>query len=119
MDIDIAFPSNYLKAADLKGHPIRAKISGVEIRDVGGQNKKEEHKPVLGLEGHEKGIVLNKTNASILKEDLGTSETTEWVGKEIEAYADQTEFRGKRVDSETLRQAAAAGGDGQAGGHCR
>ena len=102
MDIFDSFPSKYLKAADLNGRPLRATISDVEVQNVGGQNKEEDYKPVLYLRNEKKGIVLNKTNATILGESLGR-ETDGWTGKEVEAYPDKTTFQGKLVACLRLR----------------
>ena len=45
MDINAAFPSRWLKAADLKGKKVAVVISGVEMEDVG--DKDEGDKPVV------------------------------------------------------------------------
>ncbi len=67
MKISEAFPSNFLKAQDLNGHVCKAVIADIKVQDVGGQGRAEDHKPILLLQGKTKGIVLNKTNATIIQ----------------------------------------------------
>ena len=98
MDINEAFPSKYFKAADVKDNPLQANIVAVVIEDVVGQGKQVDHKPVLRLQGQDKGIVLNKTNATILTDEFGTSETKDWVKQRVEVRAEKTQFQGKVVD---------------------
>lgn len=93
VNINGAFPSKYLKAHDL-AKPTAATISHVTVEEIGDG----EPKPVVHFKNAEKGLVLNKTNASIICEVLGTSETDDWAGKRITLYATKTEFQGKRVD---------------------
>lgn len=91
MNINGAFPSQYLKAADLSKATV-VTIASVEVEEIG-----DDTKPVLHFKGSDKGLVLNKTNANIISEVLGTEETDEWIGKKISIYPTKTEFQGKRV----------------------
>lgn len=93
MKIGSAFPSTYLKAADLQGRHCAAVMSRVMMEEIGG-----EHKPVLYFDGHERGIVLNKTNSSIIA-DMHGDETDDWTGKRIVLYPARVEFQGKIVDA--------------------
>ena len=93
MDINTAFPGNYLKAADLKGRQVPVTIERVEMEDVGG-----DHKPVVYFQGAERGLVLNKTNASIISDMYG-SETNQWGNKRIVLYPARVEFQGRLVDA--------------------
>ena len=54
-------------------------------------------KPVLHFQGAQKGMVLNKTNANVITILYG-DETDNWIGKQIELYPTQTDFRGEIVD---------------------
>jgi hypothetical protein len=94
-NINDAFPSNYLKAADLKGRSIVVTIDRVEYELVG-QNK--EKKPVLYFVGKEKGIVLNKTNANKITQLTESPVTEEWKGHAILLYPSETSFQGEMVD---------------------
>jgi hypothetical protein len=91
MRISSAFPSPYLKAADLQGQRVPAKISRVEMREIG-----DEVKPVVYFERREKGLVLNKTNANTVSAAYG-DETEGWEGKEIVLFETEVEYQGRRM----------------------
>lgn len=109
MNIDSAYPSKNLKASDFPS-PALLTIQGCEIQEIG---RDKEKKPVLLFAEKEQGMVLNKTNMSVLKKLYGT-ETDNWGGKKIVAYATETEFGGQMVECIRLRapkaQATAAKG---------
>jgi hypothetical protein len=98
MNIDAMFPSNYVKASDLAGKPRTLRISGTETEKMGDG----EMKPVLYFGNATKGLVLNKTNANVLKDIYG-SDTDSWINKPIQLFATHTEFQGKRVECIRLR----------------
>jgi hypothetical protein len=102
-NIDAAFPSKYLKAADLNGREVVVTIDHVNIEPVG---RDKEIKPVLYFQGKEKGLILNKTNSSKIKQILGSAETDDWAGCKIKLYATEVEFNGDTVD--TIRVKAGA-----------
>ena len=81
MNIDKAFPSKYMKAADLDDKDLTLTIKGVAIEELGKDSEKES-KPVLYFEEEKKGFALNKTNANIIKKLYG-SDTDAWIGKKI------------------------------------
>ena len=60
--ISEAFPSPYLKCADLGGKPWDMKIRAVVMEDLGQGNDKEA-KAVVYFESAKKGFVLNRTPA--------------------------------------------------------
>lgn len=93
MNINGAFPSTYLKATDLQGKRALVTISHVKLEDVG-----DEAKPVLYFAGKEKGLVLNKTNANMITEIVGSDETDHWKGKAVTLYVTKVDFQGRRVD---------------------
>lgn len=97
MNIDEAFPSNFLKCADLQGRAVQIRMNYLKFEDVGDGNK-----PVLYFIGKEKGLVLNKTNANMISEMYGT-ETDNWVNQVIELYPTKADFQGKRVDAIRVR----------------
>jgi hypothetical protein len=94
-NINEAFPSNYLKASDLKGRSIVVTIDRVEFEAVG---QKKELKPVIYFIGKEKGIVLNKTNAMKIMQLTESPVTEEWKGFAIQIYPSETTFQGDVVD---------------------
>jgi len=101
MKIGAAFPSTYLKAADLQGRTYQVQISGLKVENVG-RDDKPEHKPVLffAYQGKpaDKGLVLNKTNADSISMDLG-DETDLWMGHTLELFTMRVPFNGQMVDS--------------------
>jgi len=99
MSIQEMYPSksSHLKAADLNGKQVKAVIEGNEIAEFN-----EGNKLVLKFKGKEKGLVLNKTNASILASYFGDDENT-WNGKEIVIYPDKTTFGSDIVDCLRVR----------------
>lgn len=110
-NIHDAFPSNYLKASDLKSTQPVVIIDRIEFEPVGRQ---KEMKPILYLVGKEKGIVLNKTNANNIASLAGTTETDEWPGVRIKLYATHVEFQGETVEAIRIKAAPpqAANGNG-------
>jgi hypothetical protein len=97
MNFDAMFPSNYARASDLNG-PRTLQIAGIETEKMGDG----EMKPVLYFVHATKGLVLNKTNGTVLKELYG-SDTDNWIGKPITLIAATTDFQGKVVDCIRLR----------------
>ena len=92
-----AFPSEYLRAADLKDQNVRVIISHIEMRDVGDDNK-----PVLFFQNKEKGLVLNKTNGNNIAILYG-DDTDDWSGKEIVLYPTMVDFQGRSVSAIRVR----------------
>jgi len=101
MDINTAFPSKYLKAADLKGRTVRVKISHVTTEEVGG-----DMLPVIYFVGAAKGIVLNKTNANSIAAGYGP-ETDRWGQAELEVFPSTTDYQGRIVDCVRVRPVVA------------
>lgn len=97
MRIGAAFPSDYLKAADLNGQAVTVKMSHVNIADIGG-----EHKPVLYFEGKQRGLVLNKTNANAISQAYG-EETDDWAGQPVTLFEAIVDFQGRTVSAIRVR----------------
>lgn len=95
MNINSAFPSNYIKASDLEGRAVNVTIREVKTEQVG-QNK--DTKPVLYFDGKTKGLVLNKTNARKIASIVGSADTEDWTGLQIAIFPTETEFAGETVD---------------------
>jgi hypothetical protein len=104
MQISTAFPSEFLRAADLQGRQVRVIIDHVELREVGTDG---EHKPVLFFQGKEKGVVLNKTNATVLGDSYG-DDTDDWVGQPVVLFEAMVGFQGKNVRAVRMRVPTAA-----------
>jgi arabinogalactan endo-1,4-beta-galactosidase len=99
MQISTAFPSEYLRAADLQGKQVRVVIDRVELREVGNDG---EHKPVLFFKDKDKGVVLNKTNATVIADAYG-DDTDDWGGQDVVLFSAIVSFQGKNVNAIRLR----------------
>lgn len=99
MNLNEAFPSKYLKAADLGGRDVRLDMDYVEMCEMHGQ---EDEKPVLCFTNCTRGLVLNKTNATTIGDTYG-SETDTWSGRPIVLFAAKTQFGSKQVDCIRVR----------------
>jgi hypothetical protein len=87
-----AYPSKFLKSADVKAKHLIATISYVAMETIG-QDKKE--KPVIYLETG-KPVVCNRTNFEAIEDAFGDSD--DWAGKKIKIFCAPTSYQGKRVD---------------------
>ncbi|NIA72448.1 hypothetical protein HBA54_28065 [Pelagibius litoralis] len=91
MNINGAFPSNHLRAADLNGRSFTLLMGDVKMAELD-----DGEKPALHFQNAEKPLVLNKTNASTIAAIYG-EETQNWFGQKIEIYPTETDYQGKRV----------------------
>jgi len=108
VNINQAFPSKYLRAADLQDRAHVLTITRCIIEDVGGEGN-SEHKPVVYFKETDKGIVLNKTNAMAVEYAHGP-ETDNWIDKQIEAFPDTVLFQNRMVPCIRLRKPMPAAG---------
>lgn len=97
MLLNDVFPSNYIKAADLKKREHTVVIASADVEKVG-----DERKLVLHFQGREKGLICNKTNAGRIAHFYG-EDTDDWIGKEIVLFADLVDFQGKTVEAIRVR----------------
>jgi hypothetical protein len=107
MRISEAFPSNFLRAADLQGRNVRVTIASVDMEEVG-----DAPKPVLHFEGKDKGLILNKTNSNNIAA-VYSDETDLWAGKEVVLYTTMVDFQGRTVEAIRVRRPAAKDGAGK------
>ena len=91
MRISSAFPSKYLRAADLQDRQVKVLMSRVETETIG-----DDDRPVLYFQGKEKGLVLNKTNANSISAVYG-DDTEDWRGGEIVLFQTMVDFQGKTM----------------------
>lgn len=106
MKLNEVFPSNYVKADDLKGREVTVVISGATMETLG-----TDQKLVLHFQGKDKGMVCNKTNAGRIAYLYG-DDTDGWVGKEIILFAEFVEFQGKTVKGLRVKPPVARNGNG-------
>lgn len=91
-NINDVFGGNALKAEDLKGTSPRVTIEHAEVKDFD-----DGKKIILRFRGKDKCLICNKTNASIIAEVLGSSDTDDWLDKSITLTTKKVEFQGKLV----------------------
>lgn len=101
MKISQAFPSTYLKAADLQGHDVRVAIRDIKFETLG-SGQDAEQKAILYFQGKDRGLVLNKTNAQTIAHAYG-DETDDWIGQEIELYTAMVQFQSQMVEAIRVR----------------
>ena len=89
MNINDQFPTKYLKASDLGGQSVNVVMSHVANDKVG-----DDQKPILFFQGHQKGLVLNKTNARNVANIYGP-ETDGWQGKAMLLVPVMVDFQGQ------------------------
>lgn len=100
MNINEAFPSNYLKSSDLRGGSPTVTMSHVTTEKLG-----DDQKLVLYFQGKEKGMVLNKTNANNIATIYGP-ETEGWNGKKVTLAVAWVDFQGRSVEAIRVRPPA-------------
>jgi hypothetical protein len=108
MKISEAFPSKFVQASDLNGREVRLTIASLTFEKMSDQSEKL----CIYFRGTDKGLVLNKTNASTIA-DMHGDDTDLWVGKQITIFPTKVDFQGKRVDAirvKFIQQPAALGG---------
>jgi hypothetical protein len=102
MNIDSAYPSQFLKASDLGDKSPVVTIDRIEVEPVG---RTKEMKPIVYFQGKDKGLVLNKTNARKIAELTGSKDTDDWTGCQIRIYATETSFEGDMVECIRIKAA--------------
>lgn len=116
IDGELAFPSRFIGAADLKGKDVTLTVADVSMEDLLLKGGKKTRKVVIGFEKTPKLMVCNKTNAVTIADLLG-SEMKGWIGKRITLYPTTTKMGPKTVSCvrvrETLPPAPHPGGGNQ------
>lgn len=98
MKISNAFPSKYLRAADLQDRNVKLVMARVEMEVIAGDDKK----PVLYFTKAAKGLVLNKVNSKVIANAYG-DDTDNWEGKEVILYQAMVDYRGDMVEAIRVR----------------
>ena len=88
MDISKTYTGKYLTKNDFPA-PRQVIIDTVTMENVAQDNQPQELKPVIFFKGAPKGMVLNKTNATILQMLYGNL-TESWEGQTVECFNDVT-----------------------------
>jgi hypothetical protein len=93
MDIKDQLSSGFIRVDDLVGGPRRNVIQDVRL----GQFKRLDAEFQDGAK-----LSLNQTNMRALA-DAWSTETDNWIGKEVELYIGETTYNGEKRDSVLLR----------------
>ena len=88
VNVNTVFPTKYVKAQDVNGQVL------VTIRSAVMEQLGDEYKLVVYFEGHDKGMVLNKTNANNLSNLYGP-ESDGWIGKPMTLVSTFVDFQGQ------------------------
>ena len=96
-DLNQAYGSKFLSAADVGTRKIRTKIERVRPEDLRNGDGTKRVRFVLHLGGIDKPMVLNVTNVNALIEKLGRNPAS-WKGASVGVYVDpNVTYGGKRV----------------------
>lgn len=100
MDANAFLGGSHLKQHDV---PTATLVTVTDTSSVDFEDPPET-KMVLHFAELEKGLVMNKTNISVAIATFGSSDTSQWKGKQIILYADPSiSFGGKVVGGLRLR----------------
>jgi hypothetical protein len=102
MDINAAFPSKYVKSAEIPEEGVSMLIDRVDVEDVDGKGTR---KLVVYFAKAKKGFVLNITNAKKIANLIGAADTDQWPGHTVTLYRSETEYAGETVDCIRVRAA--------------
>jgi hypothetical protein len=100
---DDLYGSRYFSASDLHGETPRHRIGKVEIAELKDQNGTTKKKMLVYLNGVEKPLVLNKTNATKLAAAFG-KDSRNWIGVYIELYSEMTSLGKEGVRLRPLKK---------------
>lgn len=106
MKIFAAFPSKYLKAADLHDKHVQAIMGHVALEELANKDG-AELLPILYFNGVPKGMVLNKTNAKAIAAAYG-DETDAWQGMPIVLFPAMVAFGAETVEAIRVKAPSAA-----------
>lgn len=102
MKMSQMFPSKYLKADELGDSDHTFTISRIAIESLG-QGAEKDEKPVVYFSEIEKGLVVNKTNATTITKIAGSDDTEDWIGKKVTLFATEVQFGADMVLSIRVR----------------
>ncbi len=107
MKINDAFPSRYMKAADLKGRAVVVEIQDAVAEPLKGLDGKTQTKTVLYFKNKKKSMPLNRTNFLAVAKATGEEDSDDWHGHKIELYPTTTQMAGEEVECIRIRQPSA------------
>ena len=96
--INDMFPKKHLTPVDLGINSVNITIERVNQVEVFDQNLNQFKKVwALFFKGKNKYMILNPTNANMLKEIFGSDDSDDWTGKKIVIYVADIKVAGKKV----------------------
>ena len=98
----LAYPSEYLNAADLLGKQPNVVIDRAEIEEVPGPDGKKKPRLVFSFRGHAKRWPVPKCCAKLLAHSFG-KQTEAWIGKTIQLYETECMAFGETVECIRIR----------------
>lgn len=102
-DLDQAYGSKFLSAADIGNRKVRTKIVKVRKEELRGNDGTKRVRFVLYFEGIDKGLVLNGVNKDRLVASHGKV-PARWIGASVGIYVDpDVVFGGKKTGGIRLR----------------
>lgn len=107
MKIFAAFPSKYLKPADLQDKHVTAEMDYVLMEEVENRDGQVEMKPVLYFKGQRRGLILNVTNSKTIANLYG-DETDAWKGMPIVLFSAMVDAWGETVASIRMKRPSSA-----------
>ena len=87
LDIRVLFPSEFLKADDLRGRPVTVTLTGASKEDVPMTGGKKNRMLVMRMGKTNKRLIIGKTNGWSLGV-LISPRAVDWVGKRVTLVAD-------------------------------
>jgi hypothetical protein len=99
MNINDAYPSKYLRADDLQNREITVIIDHVVMEEIG---QEKQMKPALYFRGKQKGVILNKTNATNIATAYGP-DMDAWTGQPVILFPAWVDMQGKTVQAIRIR----------------
>jgi len=94
------FPSKYLKAEDLESD-LNLTVKNVVFEDLASG----ETKPVAHFDELDKGMIINKTNWSMIEKITGEKDSDNWKGKKVCLTVMDVEFKGDIVSAIRVKAA--------------
>ena len=76
------FPSKWLRAADLP-RVVTVKIASVDVQEMRQVDGTRAWKALIGFEGKEKRLIVNKTQAEALARLTGSEHFANWIGHTV------------------------------------
>lgn len=108
MKLNEAFPGKYLRSDDLGDDDVTVTIKDC-TQEMVGQGRDAQLKLVLLFREFEKGLIINKTNATTIAKMHG-DDTDEWLGKRIVLWVNHDVQFGNEIVSAIRVRAKAPGG---------